>query len=76
LSNDFTNGQGIRLFGGQEWMANLFWKVNLFDIKLLQSWVEHSARDRILEWGYPFDSGNHNKFMGQVSVVLHFMPQP
>jgi len=30
-------------------MANLFWKVNLFDIKLLQSWVEHSARDRMLE---------------------------
>jgi hypothetical protein len=60
----------------QEWMANLFWKVKSLDIKLLQSWVEHSARDRILEWRYPFDSGNHNKFMGQVSVVLHFMPQP
>ena len=29
-----------------------------------------------LSAGYPFDSGNHNKFMGQVSVVLHFMPQP
>jgi len=30
LSNDFTNGQGIRLFGGQEWMANLFWRVKSF----------------------------------------------
>ena len=30
-------------------MANLFWKANLFDIKLLQRWVEHLARDRILE---------------------------
>jgi hypothetical protein len=27
LSNDFTNGQGIRLFGGQEWMPNLFWSM-------------------------------------------------
>jgi len=24
LSNDFTSGQGILLFGGQEWMANVF----------------------------------------------------
>jgi hypothetical protein len=32
LSNDFTNGQGIRLFGGQEWMPNLFWRAKTFGI--------------------------------------------
>ena len=33
LSNDLTNGQGIRLFGGQEWLANVFWRAKTFDIQ-------------------------------------------
>jgi hypothetical protein len=56
LSNDFTNGQGIRLFGYSEVRSEC--RICFGEPKPLASrnykvWVEHSALDRMLEHVLP-----------------------